>query len=197
MRSLTVVFLLGLFGACTPYEPDLGPAPFLCGTAEPRCPDGYSCMMMDTREVCLAPNGTIPDAGKGNCADDSMLEPNDSIQMAFQTPVATQKNNLTFAGLAICPAGDKDTYSITITMAQQNLEMLVEYEGTGADLQGSILNMGGTPIANAAVMTGATGVRRAYAPNLPTGTYYAQIYGPNSGAVQTNNYKLTINVTGP
>jgi hypothetical protein len=200
MRSFSLlVLVLGLFGACTPYDPDLGSAPFLCGASEPRCPDGYTCQMAGSGgEVCLAPGGQVPDGGKGNCADDSTLEPNDSIQMAFQTPVATQKNTLMFAGLAICPAGDKDTYSITITMANQNLEMIIEYDlGAGADLQGSILNSSGTPIANAATMSGVDGKRRAYTPNLPTGTYYAQVYGPNSGAVQTNNYKLTVNVTGP
>jgi hypothetical protein len=198
MRSFSILFVLGLFGACSPYDPDLGAAPFLCGDAEPRCPDGYTCQPQSSgMEVCLAPNGTLPDSGGGNsgCADDSTLEPNDSIQMAFQTPVATQKNNLMFAGLAICPAGDKDNYAITITMANQNLEMIIEYATTGADLQGAILNSNGSPIGNATPMS--AGVRRAYTPNLPVGTYYAQVYGPNSGAVQTNNYKLTVNVTGP
>jgi hypothetical protein len=196
MRSFSILFVLGLFGACSPYDPDLGAAPFLCGDAEPRCPDGYTCQPQGSMEVCLAPGGMLPDGGgNGNCADDSTLEPNDSIQMAFQTPVATQKNNLMFAGLAICPAGDKDNYAITITMANQNLEMIIEYGTSGADLQGAILNMNGSPIANATPMS--SGVRRAYTPNLPVGTYYAQVYGPNSGTVQTNNYKLTVNVTGP
>lgn len=195
MRSFSLLFVLGLFGACSPYDPDLGAAPFLCGDSEPRCPDGYTCQMQGSgSEVCLAPGGMVPDAGKGNCADDSTLEPNDSIQMAFQTPVATQKNTLMFAGLAICPANDVDNYAITITMANQNLEMIIEYDASGADLQGAILNSGGTPIANAAVMTGASGTRRAYTPNLPVGNYYAKVFGPGTG---TNNYKLTVNVTGP
>ena len=194
MRSFSLLLVLGLFGACSPYDPELGNAPFLCGSAEPRCPEGYTCQPNGSGEVCLAPGGTVPDAGRGNCADDSTLEPNDSIQMAFQTPVATQKNNLMFAGLAICPAGDVDNYSITITMANQNLEMIIEYDASGADLQGSILNSGGTPIANAAMMTGVSGSRRAYTPNLPVGTYYAKVYGPTAG---TGNYKLTVNVTGP
>ena len=92
--------------------------------------------------------------------------------------------------------GDKDTYSITITTANQNLEMLFDYDEGGADLQGSLLNSGGVPIANASATT-MTRQKRAYAPNMPTGTYYAQVYGPNSGTATTNNYKLTINVTGP
>jgi hypothetical protein len=197
MRSFSLFLVLGLFGACSPYDPDLGAAPFLCGDSEPRCPEGYTCQSGSGGDVCLAPGGALPDAGKGNCADDSTLEPNDSVQMAFQTPVATQKNSLMFAGLAICPAGDVDNYAITTTMANQNLEMIIEFDASGADLQGAILNSNGAPIANAATMTGTSGVKRAYTPNLPVGNYFAKVYGPSGGVVQTNNYKLTVNVTGP
>lgn len=205
MRSFLFLVLISAAAACSPYDPDLGPAPFLCGAADqnPRCPDGYTCQVgagSGAAEYCVATGGgTVPvDGNSLNCADDSSLEPNDSIAQAFQTPVATQKNNLTFAGLSICPAGDKDDYSITITAANQNLEVLIEYDpAAGADLQGSLLNSGGQPIANASPVTGMVGVRRAYAPNLPTGVFYASVFGPSMGALQTNNYKLTINVTGP
>src|SRR5262245_33250266 len=127
MRSLLFIALASSITACSPYDPDLGPAPFLCGPMEqtPRCPDGYTCMAGSGAEYCLSTDGVVPaDANNLNCADDSALEPNDSIAQAFQTPVATQKNNLVFAGLAICPANDKDDYSITITTANQNLEVL-------------------------------------------------------------------------
>jgi hypothetical protein len=197
------LLVLASSAACSPYDPDLGPAPFLCGPADqdPRCPDGYACMPDPnggTTEYCLSTGGTVPiDANNTNCADDSQLEPNDTTAMAFQTPVATQKNNLTFAGLAICPSGDKDTYAITITMMNQNLEVIIEYEGGGAELQGSILNSGGIAIANASALAGMPGKKRAYTPNLPTGNYYAQVLGPNSGSLTMNNYKLTVNVTGP
>jgi hypothetical protein len=144
--------------------------------------------------------GAVPaDSNNLNCDDDSPLEPNDSIAQAFQTPVATQKNTLTLAQLSICPAGDKDDYSITLTAAMQNIEVIIEYNlVTGADLSGQILNSGGQPIANASPVSGMMGVKRAYVPNLPnTGVYYASVYGPSMGALQTNNYKMTINVTGP
>jgi hypothetical protein len=97
--------------------------------------------------------------------------------------------------MAICPAGDKDTYSMMIQTTGENLEVIVEYESGGADLQAQILNSGGVPIANA-TSTGAT-TKRGYVANLPVGVYYAQVTGPSSGSVTTNNYKLTINVTGP
>lgn len=200
MRSLLFFALASAIIACSPYDPELGPSPFLCGPADqaPRCPDGYTCQMMGTAEYCLAPSGTIPvDANNLNCDDDSQLEPNNSIQEAFQTPVATQKNTLTFAGLSICPMGDKDNYAITITTATQNLEMIIEYDTAGADLQGSILASNGTPLANASPVTDMPGVRKAYVPNASVGTYYAAVFGPSMGTLTTNNYKLTINVTGP
>jgi hypothetical protein len=200
MRSLIFIALASAITACTPYDPDLGPSPFLCGPADQaeRCPDGYTCTMMGTAEYCLAMGGMVPvDANNLNCADDSSLEPNDMIAQAFQTPVATTKNTLTFAGLAICPAGDKDNYSVTITTANQNLEVIIEYDASAADLQGSILNSGGNAISNASPVTGMPGVRKAYTPNLPVGVYYAVVFGPPMGDLKTNNYKMTINVTGP
>jgi len=202
MRSflfLTIASLAGSLAACSPYDPNLGPSPFLCGPADqnPRCPDGYTCMMSGSAEYCLAPMGTVPvDASSTMCADDSSLEPNNSIQQAWVTPVAQTKQMFTLAGLSICPMGDKDDYSITITTAMQNLEVIIEYDANGADLQGSILNAGGQAIANASPVSGMQGMRRAYTPNLPVGTYYASVFGPMSGP-QTNNYKLSINVTGP
>jgi hypothetical protein len=201
MRSFFFLVLASAAAACSPYDPDLGASPFLCGPMDqnPRCPDGYTCMTTTGGDYCLAAGGMVPvDANTSHCNDDSQLEPNDSIAQAFQTPVATTKNTLTFAGLAICPMGDKDDYSVTITTANQNLEVIIEYDpAMGADLQGSILNSGGQAIANASPVTGMAGVRRAYTPNLPTGVYYASVFGPTSGALQTNNYKMTINVTGP
>jgi len=202
MRSLLLIVIASttaaLGAACSPYDPDLGMSPFLCGPADqtPRCPDGYSCQMTTSGEYCLSEGGMVPvDGNNLNCADDSTLEPNNTYMQAWQSPVATQKTMLVMAGLAICPSGDKDNYAITITTTNQNLEVLIEYDPAGGDLQGSILNSGGTPIANASPTD--PGHRRAYTPNLPTGVYYAAVFGPMMGAITTNNYKLTINVTGP
>jgi hypothetical protein len=204
MRTLILIstFTAALAAACTPYSPDLGAAPFNCGPVEQeqRCPEGYTCIPQGSAapDVCLrnGGDGTIPDGGGGNgtCANDSSLEPNDSTSMAWITPVDTTKS-FPLSALAICPAGDKDTYSVMMTVANQNLEMIVEYEAGGADLQGAILNSSGISIGNATATTANT--RRAYTPNLPSGIYYVQVTGPSSGTVTTNNYKLNINVTGP
>jgi hypothetical protein len=201
MRSLLLVSLA--LAACSPYSPDLGAAPFLCGSAAPQCPDGYSCKSPQggsgtgPDSVCVRMGGVIPaDSNPTMCADDHTLEPNDTIAQAWMTPVDTRKS-FPLTDLAICPEGDKDNYSMQITVANENVEVLVDYDTAGAALQGAILNAGGTPIAQAMPITGSPGHIRAYVASLPVGTYYTQVFGPASGAVTTNNYSLTINITGP
>ena len=202
MRTLVISsLLLSALVACSPYSPDLGPAPFKCGPADqnPRCPDGYTCIPgqgSNAPEVCIenGGDGTIPDGGNGNCDDDRSLEPNDTTAQAWITPVDSNKM-FPLSDLAICPAGDKDTYSLMITTMGENIEIIVRYEAGGADLQAAIQNSGGISIANATVTTANT--KRAYVPNMATGIYYVQVSGPASGATTTNNYELDINITGP
>ncbi len=196
MKNLAyLVFLAAPLGACSPYSPDLGAAPFLCGSADPKCTDGYSCMPNGSGSpVCVDSSGKIPDAHT-DCADDSALEPNNDYHHAFATGVADQKKSIPYAGLAICPAGDVDDYSIQITAEGQNLELVAVFDPNGATLSMSILNAGGVSIASASPVTGMQGTIRAYTANLPTGTYYAEVKGPTSGTLLTNNYKLTITVT--
>jgi len=204
MRTLILSSILAAasLAACSPYSPDLGAAPFRCSTdpdQDQRCPDGYTCIPgqgSNAAEVCVenGGDGKIPDGGgNSNCANDSSLEPNETTATAWISPVDSSKT-FDLAALAICPAGDKDTYSVMIQAANENLEIIIEYEAGGADLQGAILNSGGVPIANA-TSTGAN-TKRAYVANLPIGIYYAQVSGPASGTLTTNNYKLKFVVTG-
>lgn len=198
MRSLSffsVLFgsTLGL-GACTPYSPDLGSTPYLCGEAEPVCPEGFACQDDGTgRQVCITTGGSVVDAAPVGfqCADDSLLEgagKNDTIQTAYATPVATQRNDISFAGLAICPEGDKDNYTINITAANSNLEVITSWD-SGMPVSVSILNGGGTSINNGT--SNGENSLRAYAANLPVGTYYAQAY---AAATAKNNYRIAIKV---
>jgi hypothetical protein len=120
------------------------------------------------------------------CADDSALGPNDSIGGAFQTPVATQQQMLTLAGLAICPAGDKDHYKVEIPASGPNLEVVADWDG-GAPISVSILNAGGAAISNGVALS--NNVTRACVTNLPAGTYYALAF---AAATVENNYRLTI-----
>src|SRR5688500_3064475 len=98
MRSLGLLIISAALAACTSYSPDLGGAPFLCATTEPRCPEGYSCQDDGTnRMVCFSNAGGIVDAAPVGfqCANDSALETsngasNDTIGSAYATPVQTQ-----------------------------------------------------------------------------------------------------------
>ncbi len=201
MRSLALAFLA--LAACSPYSPDLGAAPFLCGSAAPLCPDGYSCQSPQggsasgSDGLCVKMGGAVPaDSNPTACANDSSLEPNDTIAQAWMTPVDTRKN-FPLSSLAICPAGDKDTYAMNISVQGENIEVLIDYDTAGAPLQGAILNGGGNTVAQAMPVTGSPGHLRAYLANASVGSFYAQVFGPASGAVTTNNYNLTINITGP
>lgn len=129
----------------------------------------------------------LPDAAL--CRDAS-FEPNDTIQTAFASSVATTQLSQTFA-FAICPAGDRDHVTINITTANTNAEVIVTYPG-GSGTNVSILNGGGTSINNGTA-NGANS-KRAYAANLPIGTYYAQAY---AAAGEVHDYSMTITVTGP
>jgi hypothetical protein len=185
--------------ACSPYSPDLGAAPFLCGSGTPQqqCPDGYTCASTGSGGVCTKMGGSgVPvDGTPSGCNDDSTLEPNDSITMAWQTPVDTRKS-FPLSSLAICPAGDKDTFAMMVTVEGENVEALIDYDTTGAALQAGILNSTGNTVAQAMPITGSPGHIRAYLANANVNTYYVQVFGPVTGP-STNNYNLTINITGP
>lgn len=196
MRSLVLVLLLAIAAApgCG-YNPDLGGVPFACGMTEPRCPEDYTCQDNGMGVMnCYSNSGGIVDSAPVGfqCADDSILEgsgKNDTIQTAYATPVATQRKDISFAGLAICPEGDKDTYTVNITTANSNLEAVATTEG-GQPVSVSILGSGGATLNNG-TSSGAMSLR-AYVANLPVATYYVQTY---AAANVKNNYKVTITVT--
>jgi hypothetical protein len=131
-------------------------------------------------------NDAAIDVPAFQCADDSALGPNDSIGGAFQTPVATQQQMLTLAGLAICPAGDKDHYKVDVPTSGLNLEVVADWD-SGAPISVSILNASGVSISNGVPLS--NNVMRACVVNLPTGTYYALAF---AAATVENNYRLTI-----
>lgn len=69
---LSASIVVVLVAACSPYSPSLE-VPFLCGTAEPRCPEGYTC---GTDGVCT--NGQpLPIDGSDGPQDGSNHPPHD------------------------------------------------------------------------------------------------------------------------
>lgn len=199
MRKQLSFFIAGLatVAACSPYNPELGNAPYLCAMTEPFCPDGYFCQTTSEPaprdRVCVSEGGLMVDAMTTGfpCADDSALEGssrNDIPMNAYQTPVDTQRQDLTLAGLAICPEGDKDHYAVTLSSGNKGIEVIVSWD-SGQPISMSILNAGGTSIVNGT----ANGEKslRACAPNLPMGTYYGAVFATGS---TKNNYRLSIKV---
>jgi hypothetical protein len=194
---LSVALLTSVVAACSPYSPDLGTTPFTCsgaGSAGPACPEGYACVPSGSASFCLVNGGKVPDAGAGVCADDSNLEPNDTITTAYITPVNGTTKAISYAGLAICPAGDKDTYKLT-ALASQNIEAVIEFDPNAAMLRASILNSSGTVVNAGNPVTGMPGKVRAFVATAPQGVYYVQVTGPATGTLVTNNYKLTLTET--
>lgn len=188
--------------ACSSFSPDLGKTPFTCtgaGSDGSACPDGYACVPSGSASYCLVNGGTVPDASIGVCADDSNLEPNDTIATAYITPVNGSTKSISYAGLAICPAGDKDTYKFTVggtSTTPQSVEVIVEFDPNGATLSASILGPNGTVLTTANPVTGTPGKIRAFIANDAMGAQYVQVSGPAMGAtLRTNNYKLSITET--
>ncbi|MBA3453155.1 MAG: hypothetical protein H0T42_08685 [Deltaproteobacteria bacterium] len=194
---MRAIFLLSAFvslPACDAYDRDLGPVPYLCGASEPRCPDEYTCTADPSsgKDICVGPGGN---PGGFDCTDDSAIEPNNAVDSPTATPLDTMK---TFErDGAICPIGDKDIYKVTITVANQMLEVLVDSEPGGPVLTASILNRTGGTIAVGMPVTGMPTMSRAVFADLPIGEFFAQVAGPSGGSLPVNNYQLSLKITGP
>ena len=204
MRMLFLAF--AALAACNPYDPNLGPTPFLCGSGTPQCPEGYTCQSQNMKMVCVKPGAATPDAGNpnGSCADDSMIEGasrNDTIATAFDSKVATSACSIPYSGLAICPSGDKDYYMVQLN-AIMTIQADMTYTAmfgteTGPKLSVTIVNQGGTTIANPQPGLG-TNEYTATAANLPSGAYYVLVQvDPSVTTGETrNNYSLKITASG-
>jgi hypothetical protein len=110
---------------------------------------------------------------------------NDTIQTAFEVPSTLPS----FAGLTICPEGDKDTFRIVTTVAMSNIEAITTVT-SGPAAAVSILNAGGTSINNGT--SNGPNSLRALAANVPVGTYYVQVY---AASTVTQTYRLDLDVS--
>jgi hypothetical protein len=199
--SLGLVLGVALFGslvagggACSPYDPQLPSQPFRCNATEPKCPDGYACVDLGANKQVCEPGAAGVDAGPTidaaplTCNNDAILEPNDTIAQASPSGVQDQRKSFKLVGVAICPATDKDTFLVTITAANTNIEAIATVTG-GDPVKVSILNSTGISVTDGVASAGST---RAYLANAPQGTYYVQIFGT---ATSRSNYDLQINST--
>ena len=182
MRRLASLALV-LSAGCSAYDYDLGDSPYLCGSESPRCPAGYSCVEDPNTadEVCLSDNVDVA----FQCADDSALEPNDTLTKAMATQLDGSSSYMK-DGLAICPATDKDTFAIKLT-SKTKIAVHVTFD-RGAPLKGAILNAGGVPLMTGTIDTVARTLD-AQVGGLSPGTYHVQLSSTNT---HTNNYAITI-----
>ncbi|MFT3692944.1 MAG: hypothetical protein QM831_07375 [Kofleriaceae bacterium] len=191
---MKIAFALLAFAACG-YSPDLGDAPFVCGTSDPKCPDGYDCVPSGTTNVCLKAGGEVPDAGTGQCANDSPLEPNNTYMAAYTInspfPVVNGAKTITFAGLAICPAGDIDTYKVTTEQNNQTLTATITYVTEETPLTVNLLTTNGTV---SKMGSSTTAGMASVAENVATvGVVYVQVQPTTNGT--NGNYKLALTLT--
>lgn len=192
---MKIAFALLAFAACG-YSPDLGNSPFRCGDSDPKCPDGYDCVPSGTEMVCLKAGGAIVDASSsGQCANDSPLEPNNTYMNAYGTPnpfpVVNGAKTITYAGLAICPAGDVDTYKVTTEANNQTLTATITFGTSETPLTVNLLTSTGT--VSKMGMSNTAGNAQV-SENVPSvGTVYVQVQATTNGT--NGNYKLTLSLT--
>lgn len=184
---LPALSLALLAAACNPYDPQLGPRPFKCGASEPVCPDGYTC---NSSNVCVDDPTDIDASTVFVCADDGTLEPNDTPNRAFVTPIPSGGMQYSLLGLALCPDGDLDHFQFGVAANGTNLEATVIAVADRTPLQLNLLTTNGAVIA-----TGASDpvtpqkIKLEVSNRLATGTYILQVKSPDNSE---NNYDLSI-----
>src|SRR4029078_4406820 len=103
-----------LLRACDPYDPALGDTPFRCGTDEPRCPEGYLAVdITPVRCECQRASSMV-DAGPDSLCDVDPNESTDSPGTASEIDPVSVMPSRDITGLAICPRGDQDFFSLLI-----------------------------------------------------------------------------------
>lgn len=193
IRSSGLLFLaLAGLAACNPYDPDLGPQPFKCGSDDPRCPDGYECVS----DVCVPPDTEEVDAADNTftCSSDGLdsgTGNNDTTAQAFVTPISTV-SSYSLGGLAICPGTDKDHFQIRIDQTGTNFSARVTSAAGRTPLSLTLLNSSGSLVASGAPLDDSPQVVALDLSNrLALGTYYVLV---QSQDMTENNYGLSIEV---
>ena len=188
---LAVFAVLALWAAaCNLYDPDLGPAPFLCGTDEPRCPDGYTPVDVSAIRCECQEGVRAPDAPEFYPCNGDASEPNDGLQMATPTHIGLN-NTDSFPNLAVCPAGDVDHFALTILQPTVLLRATVTFDVGRRPPDIDFLDAGGVSL-KPAVASPQPGVLVATYTTPFAGTYYIRI-----AATQSVNYALRIDVIPP
>ena len=201
-RVLTLATLaVAATAACNPYDPTLGPEPFLCGTDEPRCPSGYACaedpIGADVCVVAGSLDARPGDAGLVDCSADADLEPNETTSDPTVVPIPDLGESFVLAGAAICGA-DRDVFRFRVDTTGKNARVDLAYDSRlgVVELELELLNSAGVSIRAGTPVGGDPDTRRADFTNLAAGDYYALVQGADG--TEQAHYDLTFLVTaGP
>jgi hypothetical protein len=184
--------LIAALISCSPYDPDLGGQPFLCGDREPRCPDGYLCVeRVGSDKVCLREEVLADAGGDGSllCSADT-LEPNDTIENPTLVPIPDAGETHMFTAV-ICPTEDRDIYRFSVDVTGKNVRIEVNYDSVAGQLAVELLNSTGIVIRTGTPTNNDTDKLRADFPNLAQGVYYGRVQGTGF----LNNYMIAFTVT--
>jgi hypothetical protein len=197
LRLACLTTLLAAAAACNAYDPQLPEVPYLCGTSDPKCPDGYRAVQITmSRCECWKDDGTGSadsgiDSGPFVCADDTR-ESNDNITEATPTAITgTGSNSTIFEDMTICTS-DVDVFKMTINMANTGIEVVVDFTQIDEEVDVDILNSSGDSIASGT--SAGSGRMRAFTTAGVTGTYYAQV---RSGNNSENAYRIVMMISPP
>lgn len=177
---------------CSPYDPDLGAQPFLCGDGDPRCPDGYVCVeRVGSDNVCQRSADLADAGGDGNllCSGDT-LEPNETIDTPTVVPIP-EAGETHMLSAVICPQTDVDIFRFSVDTTGKNVRIELSYDSQVGELAVDLLNSTGVSIRTGTPVNNDHDKLRADFLNLAQGVYYGRVKGTGF----LNNYDLAFTVT--
>jgi len=191
MRALSLLLLV----ACNAYSPDLGGTPFLCGTTDPRCPDGYVAVDVSViRCECQKPG--LVDGGSGYACYPDPNEPNEAYTAATPVPIQPPLPKV-FDNVSICNGADVDVYRVTIAKVSSQLAVDVLFDDARESPRLDLLDMSGGSL-HPTVLSPEPGKLQAAIVTTYVGAHHVEVRGGDEGPKPEEvNYTLRIQVTEP
>jgi hypothetical protein len=188
MRALPLL----LVSACSVYSPDLGGTPFLCGTSEPRCPDGYVAVDVSViRCECQKPG--LLDAGSDYFCYPDPDEPNEAFSDPTPVPIQPPLPEV-FENVSICPGADVDVYRVMIAKVGSQLAVEVLFDDTRQPPRLDLLDLSGGSL-HPIVLSPDPGKLQATIVTTYVGAHHVEVRAGDRG--EEVNYTLRIQVTEP
>jgi len=201
LTSLLPLLVVG-FAGCNTFDPNLGNAPFRCGTDSPRCPDNYTCVTYSaTEEICEADNATDradggpdqPDANTSDftCNSDSEIEPNNTIDDATR-PIIPPSGIYRLVSLAVCPTTDNDFFEFEVGSGTPDLIVEIEYMSARGALSLELYKGDGSLLMTGTPAGGNDDILRIAIQNVLQDTYFARVSPGETGVENNYNFQITL-----